>query len=147
MVPGCLIGPSGSADAQAAIPELARLSTLACTASATLPNLTVGDATQSLFRTVVSDDILTAWLSEQITERRDTRLPRSGVEGGDRRPFRRLRPVGRQRSGREPASDGLRAGGHRLQPIVGAVQRHCSASRRRRRRASRSSSRTKRVRA
>ena len=70
-----LIGPSGSADAQAAIPELARLSTLACTASATLPNLTVGDTTQSLFRTVVSDDILTAWLSERITERRDTDFP------------------------------------------------------------------------
>jgi branched-chain amino acid transport system substrate-binding protein len=70
-----LIGPSGSADAQAAIPELARLSTLACTASATLPNLTVNDPTQSLFRTVVSDDILTAWLAEQITARRDTDAP------------------------------------------------------------------------
>jgi branched-chain amino acid transport system substrate-binding protein len=70
-----LIGPSDSEEAQAAIPELARLSTLACTASATLPNLTVGDDTQSLFRTVVSDDILTAWLSERITERRDADFP------------------------------------------------------------------------
>ena len=70
-----LIGPSGSTDAQAAIPELARLATLACTASATLPNLTVGDTTQSLYRTVVSDDILATWLSERITERRDTDAP------------------------------------------------------------------------
>ncbi|HEX3087804.1 MAG TPA: peptidoglycan-binding protein [Ilumatobacteraceae bacterium] len=75
-----LIGPSGSADAQAAIPELARLSTLACTASATLPNLTVGDDTQSIFRTVVSDNILTTWLSEQITARRDAEFPNQALK-------------------------------------------------------------------
>src|SRR4029077_5912760 len=75
-----LIGPSGSADAQAAIPELARLSTLACTASATLPNLTVGDDTQAIFRTVVSDNILTTWLSEQITARRDAEFPNQALK-------------------------------------------------------------------
>ena len=66
-----LIGPAGSTSALELLPELARLNTITCSASATLPGLTYGQTQPSLFRTAVPDDVMTAYLAEQIIARRD----------------------------------------------------------------------------
>lgn len=70
-----LIGPAGSESAALLLPELQRLNTASCTASATLPGLTYGQEQPSLFRTAVPDDVLTAYLTEQIIARRDEQAP------------------------------------------------------------------------
>jgi branched-chain amino acid transport system substrate-binding protein len=70
-----LFGPGGSSSAQQVLPELARLNTVSCSASATLPDLTVGQDPLSLFRTALPDNVLTAYLSDKIVERRDADAP------------------------------------------------------------------------
>lgn len=70
-----LIGPAGSASAVELLPELQRLNTVACTASATLPGLTYGQTQPALFRTAVPDDVMVAYLAQKIIERRDDQAP------------------------------------------------------------------------
>ncbi len=70
-----LFGPGGSSAAQQVLPELARLETVSCSASATLPDLTVGQDPMSLFRTALPDNVLTAYLSDKVVERRDADAP------------------------------------------------------------------------
>lgn len=70
-----LIGPAGSASAAELLPELQRLNTVSCTASATLPGLTYGQEQPALFRTAVPDDVMIAYLAEKIIERRDETAP------------------------------------------------------------------------
>jgi branched-chain amino acid transport system substrate-binding protein len=66
-----LIGPAGSTSALELLPELQRLNTVSCTASATLPGLTYGQEQPALFRTAVPDDVMVAYLAQKIVERRD----------------------------------------------------------------------------
>ena len=66
-----LIGPAGSTSALELLPELQRLNTVSCTASATLPGLTYGQEQPTLFRTAVPDDVFVAYLASKIVERRD----------------------------------------------------------------------------
>lgn len=70
-----LIGPAGSTSALELLPELARLNTGTCTASATLPGLTYGQEQPILFRTAVPDDVMAAYLAQQIIARRDEQAP------------------------------------------------------------------------
>ena len=70
-----LIGPAGSTSALELLPELQRLNTVSCTASATLPGLTYGQEQPALFRTAVPDDVLVAYLAQKIVERRDEQAP------------------------------------------------------------------------
>ncbi len=70
-----LIGPASSTSAAAAIPELTRLKTIACSASATVPGLTAGQEQPSLFRTAIPDDVLATYLASKIVERRDAAAP------------------------------------------------------------------------
>ena len=48
---------------------------MSCSASATLPSLTVGQEQLSLFRTALPDDVLTSYLADKIVTRRDTDAP------------------------------------------------------------------------
>ncbi len=48
---------------------------MACSASATLPSLTVGQEQLSLFRTALPDDVLTSYLADKIVKRRDADAP------------------------------------------------------------------------
>ena len=70
-----LIGPAGSSAAAELLPELQRLNTVSCTASATLPGLTYGQTQPALFRTAVPDDVMVAYLAQKIIERRDEVAP------------------------------------------------------------------------
>ena len=70
-----LIGPAGSTSAAELLPELQRLNTVTCTASATLPGLTYGQQQPALFRTAVPDDVMVAYLAQKIIERRDEAAP------------------------------------------------------------------------
>jgi branched-chain amino acid transport system substrate-binding protein len=70
-----LIGPAGSTSALEVLPELSRLSTVACSASATLPGLTADQEQLAMFRTALPDDVLTSYLADQIMERRDAAAP------------------------------------------------------------------------
>lgn len=72
-----LIGPAGSTSALDLLPELQRLNTVTCTASATLPGLTYGQEQPALFRTAVPDDVFVAYLASKIVERRDELAPGS----------------------------------------------------------------------
>jgi branched-chain amino acid transport system substrate-binding protein len=70
-----LIGPAGSDAAQAVRDEVASLGSIACSASATLPRITLEQEAMSLFRTALPDDITTTYLTSAITARRDAEAP------------------------------------------------------------------------
>jgi branched-chain amino acid transport system substrate-binding protein len=70
-----LIGPAGSDAAAALLPELERLGAVSCSASATLPGLTFAQEQPALFRTAVPDDVVTAYLTQQIVARREEQAP------------------------------------------------------------------------
>jgi branched-chain amino acid transport system substrate-binding protein len=70
-----LIGPAGSDAAEAVRNEVASLGSIACSASATLPRITLEQDTMSLFRTSLPDDITTTYLTSAITARRDAEAP------------------------------------------------------------------------
>ncbi len=70
-----LIGPAGSDAASLLLPELQRLGAVSCSASATVPGLTYAQEQPVLFRTAVPDDVLTAYLTQQIVARRDAEAP------------------------------------------------------------------------
>lgn len=83
-----LIGPAGSTSALLLKPELPRLGTTACSASATLAGLTEGQDTPLLFRTVVGDDVMVARVADLVAERRaaagaDQPFPVAVVHRGD----------------------------------------------------------------
>jgi ABC-type branched-subunit amino acid transport system substrate-binding protein/peptidoglycan hydrolase-like protein with peptidoglycan-binding domain len=70
-----LIGPAGSDAAETVRDEVASLGSIACSASATLPRITLEQDAMSLFRTALPDDITTTYLTTAITARRDAEAP------------------------------------------------------------------------
>jgi branched-chain amino acid transport system substrate-binding protein len=70
-----LIGPVGSDDAVAVRDEVAARGSITCSASATLPRITLEQESLSFFRTALPDDITTTYLTSIINERRDSEAP------------------------------------------------------------------------
>jgi branched-chain amino acid transport system substrate-binding protein len=70
-----LIGPAGSSGGTEVRDELVALDSTACSASATVPSLTLGQDPLALFRTAVPDDVTAAYLAGQIINRRDETAP------------------------------------------------------------------------
>ena len=70
-----LIGPAGSSGGIEVRDELVALDSTACSASATVPSLTLGQDPLALFRTAVPDDVTAAYLAGQIINRRDETAP------------------------------------------------------------------------
>ena len=70
-----LIGPTGSDNAVQIRDEVASLGSIACSASATLPRITLEQEAMSLFRTALPDDITTTYLASAISARRDVAAP------------------------------------------------------------------------
>jgi branched-chain amino acid transport system substrate-binding protein len=70
-----LIGPAGSSDGDEVRDEVVALDSTICSASATVPSLTLGQDPLALFRTAVPDDVTAAYLAGQIINRRDEVAP------------------------------------------------------------------------
>ena len=70
-----LIGPAGSSGGVQVRDEVVALDSTICSASATVPGLTLGQDPLALFRTAVPDDVTAAYLAGQIIERRDEVAP------------------------------------------------------------------------
>ncbi len=70
-----LIGPAGSSGGIEVRDEVVALDSTICSASATVPRLTLGQDPLALFRTAVPDDITSAYLAGQIINRRDETAP------------------------------------------------------------------------
>lgn len=70
-----LIGPAGSSGGVQVRDEVVALDSTVCSASATVPSLTLGQDPLALFRTAVPDDVTAAYLAGQIIERRDEVAP------------------------------------------------------------------------
>ena len=70
-----LIGPAGSSGGLEVRDEVVALDSTACSASATVPSLTLGQDPLALFRTAVPDDVTAAYLAGQIVNRRDETAP------------------------------------------------------------------------
>ena len=66
-----VLGPIGSNDARAAIPAVAGAKTLACSASATVPDLNSADPQAAFYRTALPDQYTVEFVSRQILARRD----------------------------------------------------------------------------
>ncbi len=66
-----LIGPAGSDQAEIVRDEVASLDSITCSASATLPRITLDQDSIALFRTALPDDVTTTYLASAIEERRD----------------------------------------------------------------------------
>ena len=65
-----ILGPVGSTSARAALAPLGERGSIACSASATAPDLTT-DGTGVFFRTAISDSVTVQFVAEQLTARRD----------------------------------------------------------------------------
>jgi len=61
-----IVGPTGSDDAVALMPQLASSNIVACSASATVPALTEGETARRFFRTAIPDPYFTQQLNQQI---------------------------------------------------------------------------------
>ena len=70
-----LIGPAGSSGGREVRDEVVALDSTICSASATVPSLTLGQDPLALFRTAVPDDVTATYLAGQIIERRDETAP------------------------------------------------------------------------
>jgi ABC-type branched-subunit amino acid transport system substrate-binding protein/peptidoglycan hydrolase-like protein with peptidoglycan-binding domain len=70
-----LIGPAGSSGGVQVRDEVVALDSTICSASATVPSLTLGQDPLALFRTAVPDDVTAAYLAGQIITRRDEVAP------------------------------------------------------------------------
>jgi branched-chain amino acid transport system substrate-binding protein len=74
-----LIGPAGSDDAELVRDQLLADGGLTCSASASLPRVTLDqdgdDGDLSLVRTALSDDVMTTYLTRYIEDRRDEQAP------------------------------------------------------------------------
>ena len=70
-----LIGPAGSSGGAEVRDEVVALDSTICSASATVPSLTLGQDPLALFRTAVPDDVTAAYLAGQIINRRDEAAP------------------------------------------------------------------------
>lgn len=70
-----LIGPAGSSGGVQVRDEVVALDSTICSASATVPSLTLGQDPLALFRTAVPDDVTAAYLAGQIINRRDDVAP------------------------------------------------------------------------
>ena len=70
-----LIGPAGSSGGVEVRDEVVALDSTICSASATVPSLTLGQDPLALFRTAVPDDVTAAYLAGQIITRRDEVAP------------------------------------------------------------------------
>lgn len=70
-----VLGPIGSNDARAAIPAVAGAKTLACSASATVPDLNRDDPQAAFYRTALPDQYTVEFVSRQILARRDAAGP------------------------------------------------------------------------
>jgi branched-chain amino acid transport system substrate-binding protein len=70
-----LIGPAGSSGGIEVRDEVVALDSTICSASATVPRLTLGQDPLALFRTAVPDDVTAAYLAGQIINRRDETAP------------------------------------------------------------------------
>ena len=68
-----LIGPAGSSGGVQVRDEVVALESTICSASATVPSLTLGQDPLALFRTAVPDDVTAAYLAGEIITRRDER--------------------------------------------------------------------------
>ena len=66
-----VLGPVSSTDARAAIPAVAGAKTLACSGSATVPDLNTGDPQAAFYRTALPDQYTVEFVSRQIVGRRD----------------------------------------------------------------------------
>ncbi|MFT3855815.1 MAG: peptidoglycan-binding protein [Ilumatobacteraceae bacterium] len=66
-----LLGPIGSTDAIAAIPAIAGAHSLACSASATLPDLNPSPPQAQLYRTALPDQYTTDQVVQQVLEQRN----------------------------------------------------------------------------
>ena len=70
-----LIGPAGSSGGREVRDEVVALDSTICSASATVPSLTLGQDPLALFRTAVPDDVTATYLAGQIISRRDETAP------------------------------------------------------------------------
>lgn len=70
-----LIGPVGSSGGIEVRDAVVALDSTICSASATVPGLTLGQDPLALFRTAVPDDVTAAYLAGQIINRRDEVAP------------------------------------------------------------------------
>jgi branched-chain amino acid transport system substrate-binding protein len=66
-----VLGPVGSADARAAIPAVAGAKALACSGSATVPDLNTDEPQAAFYRTALPDQYTVEFVSRQILARRD----------------------------------------------------------------------------
>jgi branched-chain amino acid transport system substrate-binding protein len=65
-----ILGPVGSTSARAALPTLGERGSIACSGSATAPDLTA-DSTGVFFRTAISDSVTVQFVADQLTDRRE----------------------------------------------------------------------------
>ena len=65
-----ILGPVGSTSARAALAPLSERGSIACSASATAPDLTTA-GTGVFFRTAISDSVTVQFVADQLTARRD----------------------------------------------------------------------------
>ena len=70
-----LIGPASSDDALAVRDAVGEADSITCSASATVPRITLDQTEMSLFRTALPDDVTTTYLTSAIEERRDAAAP------------------------------------------------------------------------
>jgi branched-chain amino acid transport system substrate-binding protein len=66
-----ILGPVGSTAAKAALAPLAARGAVACSASATTPELTTLDTTNSFYRTAMSDSYTVQFVADELTKARD----------------------------------------------------------------------------
>ncbi|HKA03932.1 MAG TPA: peptidoglycan-binding protein, partial [Acidimicrobiales bacterium] len=66
-----LLGPVGSNDAAAAIPAVAGAKSLACSGSATVPDLNTSDPQAAFYRTALPDQYTVEFVTRQVLARRD----------------------------------------------------------------------------
>jgi branched-chain amino acid transport system substrate-binding protein len=70
-----VLGPVSSTDAKAAVPAVAGAKTLACSGSATAPDLNPAPPKAAFFRTVLPDQYTVDFVSNQIVALRDAHAP------------------------------------------------------------------------
>jgi uncharacterized surface protein with fasciclin (FAS1) repeats/ABC-type branched-subunit amino acid transport system substrate-binding protein len=70
-----VLGPVGSTDAIAALPAIAGAHTLACSGSATVPDLTAGTPSAAFYRTVLTDQYTIQYVADHIVQQRDAKAP------------------------------------------------------------------------
>jgi branched-chain amino acid transport system substrate-binding protein len=70
-----VLGPVGSTDVMAALPAMAGAHTLACSGSATVPDLTAATPAAAFYRTVLTDQYTIQYVADHIVEQRDAKAP------------------------------------------------------------------------